>query len=304
MNELLKKYGFDPSKEAIENELKEILNGTGPGTGVAANATKDNITKCLASIDLTSLHTSDTHPFITAFTEKVNTFKKDYPQYPLPASICVFPNFAKTVKAALKAEGVGITTVAACFPSSQSFLDVKYLECQHAIEDGATEVDIVLPHSYFMAGEYDKVRDEFIHLRKVTEGKHLKVILESGALQTEGEKAGLNPVELIATASFIALECGADFIKTSTGKQNPAATPLAAIVMCKCLKYFYQITGQKRGFKPAGGISTTEDALVYLTIVKSVLGPGWLNPLLFRIGASSLANNLLTTLECRTVKYF
>lgn len=304
MNDLLKKYGFDPSREAVENELKSILNGTGPGTGAAANATKENIKKCLASIDLTSLHTSDTHPFITAFTEKVNTFKRDYPQYPLPASICVYPNFAGTVKAALKTEGVGITTVAACFPSSQSFLDVKALECTHAIEDGATEIDIVLPHSTFMAGEYDKVREEISHLRKVTEGKHLKVILESGALQTEGEKAGLNPAELIATASFIALECGADFIKTSTGKQNPAATPFAAIVMCKCLKYFYQITGQKRGFKPAGGISTTEDAIVYLTIVKAILGDAWLTPELFRIGASSLANNLLTTLEGSTVKYF
>ncbi len=304
MDNLLKKYGFDPSREAIENELKTILNGSGIGTGVVSNMTKENIVKCLSCIDLTSLHTSDTHPFITAFTQKVNTFKEDYPNYPLPASICVFPNFAGTVKSALKVEGVGITTVAACFPSSQSFLDVKALECEHAIEEGATEIDIVLPHSTFMAGEYEKVREEITHLRKVTEGKHLKVILESGALQTEGEKLNYNPIELIAIASFISLECGADFIKTSTGKQNPAATPLAAIVMCKCLKYFYQITGEKRGFKPAGGISTTEDAIVYLTIVKSILGDEWLNPTLFRIGASSLANNLLTTLEGNTVKYF
>ena len=129
MDNLLRKYGFDPSREAIEDELKTILNGNGPSTGVASNMTKDNILKCLSCIDLTSLHTSDTHPFIKSFTEKVNSFKEDYPNYPLPASICVFPNFAATVKEAMKVEGVGITTVAACFPSSQSFLDVKALEC-------------------------------------------------------------------------------------------------------------------------------------------------------------------------------
>lgn len=304
MENILTKYGFNPNRVEIENELKEILNGGPIGKGVASNVTTENILTCLSCIDLTSLHTSDTHKFIADFTNKVNTFKSDYPHYPLPASICVFPNFAKTVKENIKAEGVGITTVAACFPSSQSFLDVKVLECKHAIEDGATEIDIVLPHSTFMAGEYDKVAEEISTIRKVTEGKHLKVILESGALETEGEKMGLNCAELIAKASFISLECGADFIKTSTGKQNPAATLFSAFVMCKCLKYFYQITGEKRGFKPAGGISTTEDAIAYFTIVKEVLGQQWLSPSLFRIGASSLANNLLTSLEGESVKYF
>ena len=304
MENLLKKYGFNPNQEEIDAELKAILNNPAKGKGVKANMTTENIKASLGCIDLTSLHTSDTEDFIASFTNKVNTFMEDYPQYPLPASICVYPNFARTVKENLKCQGVGITTVAACFPSSQSFLDVKALECKHAIEDGATEIDIVLPHSTFMAGKYEQVREELRELREVTKGKHLKVILESGAIETESVKLGMNPVEQIAIASFISLECGADFIKTSTGKQNPAATPLSAMVMCKCLHYFYLITNEKRGFKPAGGISTTEDAIIYYTIVKEVLGEEWLNPTLFRIGASSLANNLLTTLENRDVKYF
>lgn len=304
MNKLLKKYGFNPNPIEIEDELKNILNCTKIGTGPAANMTKENLLVALKCIDLTSLHTSDTNSYIARFTKKVNNFNNEYPNYPLPASICVFPNFAKTVKENLTAEGVGITTVAGCFPSSQSFLDVKELECKHAIENGATEIDIVLNHSFFMDGDYESTFNEIVALREVTKGKKLKVILESGAIETESVKKGNNPVEAIAIASFLALEAGADFIKTSTGKQNPAATPLSSIVMCKSIKYFYQITGEKRGFKPAGGISTSEDAIVYLTIVKEILGKDWLNPQLFRIGASSLANNLLTTLESKKINYY
>lgn len=289
MANIYEKYGFNPDKELIEKELESIK------AEVPSNMTKENTTKCLGFIDLTSLHTSDTEEFIENFTEKVNGFKALYPELPLSASICVYPNFAKVVKRTLKEKNVGITTVAGCFPSSQSFLDVKALEVRHAVEDGATEIDIVLPHSTFVAGDYQATANEISILRKEAAKQTLKVILESGLL---------GGVEAIANASFLSLENGADFIKTSTGKEKPAATPIAAIVMCKCLKAYYEKTGLKKGFKPAGGISTTEDAILYLSIVRHILGEEWLTPELFRIGASSLANNLLTTLAGNTVKYF
>ncbi|MBQ1882601.1 MAG: deoxyribose-phosphate aldolase, partial [Bacteroidales bacterium] len=268
-----------------------------------ANFNAENLKIALGAIDLTSLHTSDTPEFISKFTDKVNKFKAQYPQYPLPASICVYPNFAKTVKGTLKEEGVGITTVSACFPSSQSFLDVKELETRHAIEGGATEIDIVLPHNSFVAGNYEQTRNEISSLRKVTEGKTLKVILESGALQT-GYPTLQEGVEAIAEASLLALEEGADFIKTSTGKQEPSATPIAALVMCKCLKAFMEKTGERRGFKPAGGVSSSEDAILYLTIVEHTMGREQLSPKYFRIGASSLANKVLTSLEGAPVKFY
>jgi len=297
MKEILAKYNLHINAEDLEKELLAIKEEAKGNFGA------ENLKIALGAIDLTSLHTSDTPGFIEKFTDKVNKFKAAYPQYPLPASICVYPNFAKTVKAALKEEGVGITTVSACFPSSQSFLDVKELETRHAIEGGATEIDIVLPHNSFVAGDEEGCRNEIRSLRKVTEGKTLKVILESGALQT-GYPTLQEGVEAIAEASLLALEEGADFIKTSTGKQEPSATPIAALVMCKCLKAFMEKTGKRRGFKPAGGVSSSEDAILYLTIVEHCMGKEQLAPKYFRIGASSLANKVLTSLEGKPVKFY
>ena len=294
---LTEKYSLTINAEELEKELAQIKEKA------KANFNAENLKIALGAIDLTSLHTSDTPEFISKFTDKVNKFKAQYPQYPLPASICVYPNFARTVKENLKEEGVGITTVSACFPSSQSFLDVKELETRHAIEGGATEIDIVLPHHSFVAGNYEQTRNEISSLRKVTEGKTLKVILESGALQT-GYPTLQEGVEAIAEASLLALEEGADFIKTSTGKQEPSATPLAALVMCKCLKAFMEKTGERRGFKPAGGVSSSEDAIRYLTIVEHTMGREQLSPKYFRIGASSLANKVLTSLEGAPVKFY
>lgn len=294
---LAEKYSLTINAEELEKELAQIKEQA------KANFNAENLKIALGAIDLTSLHTSDTPEFISKFTDKVNKFKAQYPQYPLPASICVYPNFAKTVKDNLKEEGVGITTVSACFPSSQSFLDVKELETRHAIEGGATEIDIVLPHNSFVAGNYEQTRNEISSLRRVTEGKTLKVILESGALQT-GYPTLQEGVEAIAEASLLALEEGADFIKTSTGKQEPSATPIAALVMCKCLKAFMEKTGERRGFKPAGGVSSSEDAILYLTIVEHTMGREQLSPKYFRIGASSLANKVLTSLEGAPVKFY
>lgn len=254
--------------------------------------------EALSCIDLTSLHPQDTPASVTALTQKVNSFKEKYPQYPLPASICVFPNFASTVKKTLKAEGVGITVVGGCFPASQSPLEVKILECVTAVRDGADEVDIVLALNAFLDGDKARASREIEEIgkaiRAVNPSVTLKVILETGALTAD----------LIREASFLAMEAGADFIKTSTGKISVSATPEAASIMCSCIKEYYLATGRRVGFKPAGGISTADDAVTYYNIVSEILGGKWLNPKLFRIGASSLANNLLSAIEGSTVKYF
>lgn len=255
--------------------------------------------EALGLIDLTSLNGSDTYTKIEGMVEKVNKFHDFYPQYPLPASICVYPNFASTVAKKRCSKDIHVTVVGGCFPASQSPLAVKVLECETAVEEGADEVDIVLALNSFLEKRYDAAQEEIIviggAIRAVNPGVHLKVILETGAL---GEKS------LIEDASFLAMEAGADFIKTSTGKMQPAATPEAARIMCGCIKEYYEKNGRMVGFKPAGGISTPEDAVEYYNIVKDVLGEKWLNKNYFRFGASRMANNLLTALEGKEVKYF
>ncbi len=236
-------------------------------------------------IDLTSLNTTDSADSIRTFTEKVNTFATDHPDMPEVAAVCVFPVFAPVIKSTLKREKVNKAVVSAGFPSSQTFTDVKKLETQRALEFGVDEVDIVLSVGEFLEGNYDFVYEEVSAIKEVMGDVHLKVILETGAL---------NKPEEIWMASHLSMEAGADFIKTSTGKQHPAATPEAFYVMAKAAKAFYEKTGKRTGLKAAGGISTTEDVLVYYEIVKKVLGEEWLNNSLFRIGASRLANNLLS----------
>lgn len=257
--------------------------------------TPDNLKLCLACMDLTTLNSTDTVERVVSFADKVNGFKEKYPEYPVPAAICVYPNMGEAVKGALKGEDVKVAVVAGGFPTSQTFLDVKLLECRMAVERGADEVDIVIALNAFLADDIQKAADEIKAIKEVVGERHLKVILETGALQSE---------QAIARASFMAMEAGADFIKTSTGKMDPAATPEVARVMCNSIKEYYEKTGKKVGFKPAGGISTAEDALAYLAIVDEVLGKEWLNPNLFRIGASRLANSILSELENKTVKYF
>jgi deoxyribose-phosphate aldolase len=252
-------------------------------------------------IDLTSLNTTDSAESITGFVNKVNSFADDYPDMPEVAAICVFPVFTPVLKSTLKRENVKKAVVSAGFPSSQTFTDVKKLETQRSIEFGADEVDIVLSVGEFLEGNYDFVYEEITAVKDVMKDAHLKVILETGAL-TEPEE--------IWMASLLSIEAGTEFIKTSTGKQQPAATPEAFYVMARAVKAFYEKTGKKVGLKAAGGISTSEDALVYYRIVKDVLGDEWLNNKLFRIGASRLANNLLSDIisiekgEKTEIKYF
>lgn len=253
----------------------------------------------LGMIDLTSLNGTDTYAKIAAMTEKVNRFHETFPDYPLPASICVYPNFAATVARTRVNEDVHVTVVGGCFPASQSPLAVKVLECETAVRDGADEVDIVLALNAFLQNNYQEAEREIVEIgraiRTVKPTVHLKVILETGALKEAA---------LIEDASFLAMEAGADFIKTSTGKMQPAATPEAAQIMCRCIKDYYGKTGRMVGFKPAGGIATPEDAVTYWNIVADTLGEKWLDKRWFRFGASRMANNLLSALEGREVKYY
>lgn len=297
MESLFAKYGYSLDKERISKRLDAI----------AANI--DNVTSpevlknCMALMDLTTLHSEDTPESVKKLVGKVNSFMKDYPEYPLPASICVFPNFASVVRENLASSDVHVTAVAGCFPTSQSFLEVKVKECEMAVEAGADEIDIVLALNAFMAGDDESARREIRTIRgaidntaaKVGRNVTLKVILETGLLVTP---------ENIANASFLAMEEGADFIKTSTGKVSVNATPMAAYVMCECIKAFYERTGRKVGFKAAGGISTSKDAVCYHSIAKSILGNDWINKDLFRFGVSRLANSLMSSIEQNTVVYF
>lgn len=292
----LEKYSYEPDTSAIGSLLEKI------SANIDAFMTPEVLKSCFGMMDLTSLKSNDTPQSIAELVGKVNSFADTWKDYPLPASICVYPNFASTVKENRKCD-VGITVVAACFPSSQSFLDVKLLECKKAVENGADEVDIVLALNSFLTGDYEAASEEIKAVRKCIDEVaaaqnrtvHLKVILETGLLIS---------AENIANASFLAMEAGADFIKTSTGKVDVNATPTAAYIMCECIRKYYEATGKMIGFKPAGGISSAKDAVCYYMIVSSVLGEKWLNKNYFRFGVSSLANKILTEVEGKSVKCF
>ena len=250
---------------------------------------------CYAAIDLTTLSPCDSEQSVAEFARRAAEFTLDYPHLPNVASICVYPPFVETVGLEIDATPLRITSVAGGFPSSQTFLEVKMLEVAMAIENGADEVDVVLNVGKIMSGSLDEAANEIEVLREESEGTTLKVILETGALQSP---------ELIRQASLLAMQAGADFIKTSTGKIDVAATPEAAVVMCHAIKDFYQKSGKRIGFKAAGGIRTAQEAALYYTIVKEILGQEWLTTDLFRIGASSLANNLLSAIEGKEMKYY
>ena len=290
------KYGYTPNQEAIARSL-EVIAG-----GLEEVASEQLYKACFGIMDQTTLANEDTPQRVKTLVEKVNAFSKDYPDWPLPASICVYPNFASVVAATRKVP-VHVTTVAGCFPTSQGFLEVKLHEIELAVRGGADEIDIVLALNSFLAGDYDAAGAEIKASRDCIDrvaaelGRPvvLKVILETGLLVTP---------ENIADASFLAMENGADFIKTSTGKVKVNATPLAAYIMCECIRKYFEVTGKKVGFKAAGGIASALDAVCYWTIVRTVLGEEWLNKNLFRFGVSSLANKLLTAVEQKTVSYF
>ena len=292
----LEKYSYTPDQELMGRALELIA------ANLESIACEQVYKDCFSMMDLTTLKTDDTPASVSKLVGKVNSFNEQYPEWPLPASVCVYPNFAAVVAAERNCD-FNITVVSACFPSSQSFLEVKLKECEIAVEQGADEVDIVLALSKFLAEDYEGAAEEIRQVRacidKVAQAQgrkvHLKVILETGLLRTP---------ENIAQASFLAMEAGADFIKTSTGKVDVNATPMSAYVMCECIREYYKATGNKIGFKPAGGISSAADALCYYSIVSSILGKEWLNKELFRFGVSRVANSILAAVEQKTVNFF
>lgn len=249
----------------------------------------------LNSIDLTTLSTEDSDRSVAKFTNRVNDFDAEYPQYGHVAAICVYSNFAAVVRDHLDVEGVDVCVVAGCFPSSQTYTEVKVADVALAVANGAQEVDVVLNIGMLLDGNYEDMCDELIELKHAAKDAKLKVILETGCLKTAAA---------IKRASILSMYCDADFIKTSTGKIYKGASLEAAYVMCRCIREYYEKTGRRVGFKAAGGVRTSEEALQYYALVKEVLGDEWLNHDLFRLGASSLANAVLSSLEGREVKFF
>ncbi len=286
----LAKYNTQLDDAEVAAQVAKIMTEKVP-----ANDTLDVKKFLFNCIDLTTLKSEDSDESVMKFTQKVNQFDELHPDLKNVAAICVYPNFAEIVKDTLEVEDVKIACVSGGFPSSQTFIEVKVAETAMAIMEGADEIDIVISVGKFLSGNYEEMCDEIQELKETCKEHHLKVILETGALKTASN---------IKKASILSMYAGADFIKTSTGKQQPAATPEAAYVMCQAIKEYYKETGIKIGFKPAGGINTVNDALVYYTIVKEVLGEEWLNNSLFRLGTSRLANLLLSDILGQETKFF
>ena len=283
-------YDLELDDEKVAKTVKNLLDKC-----LEENNTLEVKKFLLNSVELTTLKTTDSEDSVLKFVEKVNEFDDKYPELGHVATVCVYPNFAKICHDTLENDNVEIACVSGCFPSSQSFIEVKIAETALAVRDGATEIDIVMPVGKFLVGDYEGVTDEIQELKAICGERSLKVILETGCLKTASN---------IKKASILAMYAGADYIKTSTGKLEPAATPEAAYVMCQAIKEYYEQTGIQIGFKPAGGMKTVRDALTYYTIVKEVLGEKWLTNKYLRLGTSSLANKLLSEIEGKEVKFF
>lgn len=287
---VLSEYNLNVDDEAVKRQVAILLN-----EHLQENNTKKVKQFLFNSVELTTLKTTDSEDSVYRFVNKVNKFDDEYPELGHVATVCVYPNFAAICHETLESEDVEIACVSGSFPSSQTFLEVKIAETAMAIKDGATEIDIVMPVGKFLSGDYEGVYDEISELKAVCGENKMKVILETGCLKT-GEN--------IKKAAILAMYSGADYIKTSTGKLEPAATPEAAFVMCQAIKEYYDKTGIQIGFKPAGGMKTVEDALTYYTIVKEVLGEKWLTNSMLRLGTSSLANKLLSDILDKEIKFF
>ncbi len=283
-------YNCEVSDEEVRDAVRKII-----AEKVHENDNLEVKKFLMGSVELTTLKTTDSEDSVLAFTERVNQFDEQYPELPHVATICVYPCFAKTVSETLEVDGVEIACVSGSFPSSQALIEVKVAETALAIKDGATEIDIVMPVGKFLSGNYEEVADEISELKNVCGEKKMKVILETGCLKTAAN---------IKKASILSMYAGADYIKTSTGKLEPAATPEAAYVMCQAIKEYYDKTGIQIGFKPAGGLNTVMDAITMYTIVKEVLGEKWLTNQWFRMGTSRLANLLLSEVVGHETKFF
>ena len=287
--ELFAQYDCALKDEAVKAATAKIVD-----EHFAENDNVDVYKQCFNQIDLTTLNGDDTVGKVATMTKRLNEFPTVFPDVPNVAAICVYPAMVPVVKENLTAP-VGIASVSAGFPASQTFIEIKVAETAMAVMEGATEIDVVISIGKFLEGDYQTVYDELCELRAASREAHLKVILETGLLGS---------AENIKKASILAMSAGADFIKTSTGKTTVSATPEATYVMCGAIKEWYQKTGAVVGYKPAGGVSTTQEAVVHYTLVKEILGKEWLNNQRFRFGASRLANKLLSSIEGKDIVYF
>lgn len=283
-------YNCELNDDEVREAVRKII-----AEKVPQNDTPEVKKFLMGSVELTTLKTTDSEESVMAFTERVNQFDEQYPELPHVATICVYPCFAKTVAETLEVDGVEIACVSGSFPSSQALIEVKIAETALAVKDGATEIDIVMSVGKFLSGNYEEVADEIAELKSVCGDKKMKVILETGCLKTAAN---------IKKASILSMYARADYIKTSTGKLEPAATPEAAYIMCQAIKEYYEKTGIQIGFKPAGGLNTVMDAVTMYTIVKEVLGEQWLTNQWFRMGTSRLANLLLSEVTGVETKFF
>lgn len=285
-----KKYDLNVDEKAVDEAVKKII-----AEKVPENDNVEVKKFLLGSVELTSLHTIDTDESILAMTEKVNKFDNEYPALPHVAAICVYPRFTELVAQSLEVDGVEITNVTGNFPSSQSRMEVKVAETQLAIADGATNIDIVMPVGKFLSEDYEGVADDINELKEVCGDVPMKVILET---------CDLGSLSNVKKAAILSMYAGADYIKTSTGKEKAGATPQGVYVMCQAIKEYYNETGVQIGIKPAGGINTVMDAVVLYTIVKEVLGEKWLTNYWFRLGTSRLTNLLLSEITGKETKWF
>lgn len=291
IEQALSKYNLNVSDEEVAQAVRKII-----AEKVHENDNLDVKRFLFGSIELTTLKTTDSEESVLAFTERVNEFENAYPDLPHVATVCVYPCFASIVSQTLEVEGVEVACVSGSFPSSQALIEVKVAETALAVKDGATEIDIVMPVGKFLSGDYEGVADDISELKQTCGNSvAMKVILETGDLKTAAN---------IKKASILSMYAGADYIKTSTGKEKVSATPEAAYVMCQAIREYYEETGIQIGFKPAGGINSPMDALIYYTIVKETLGDKWLTNKWFRLGTSRLANMLLSEIEGQEVKFF
>ena len=289
-SKLLAEYGPAMSEEEVAKVVADCREKS------ARNQNAEVYKLCYSTIDLTTLTEKDSVQSVGRFVKKAVEFQNHYPEIPNVASICVFPSFVDVVGLGVEGTDIAVTSVAGGFPASQTFMEVKMLEVSMAVENGADEIDVVINVGQMLEGDIEPMTNEIAMLREEAgEDTVFKVIIESGALQTP---------ELIRKASLLAMFAGADFVKTSTGKIPVAATPEAAVVMCTAIRDYYQKTGRKVGFKAAGGIRSAEEAALFYTIVEEILGKEWCSPTLWRIGASSLANGLISAIAGQEVKYF
>ena len=289
-DQALEQYNLNITDEEVKAAVTKII-----AEKVSENDNLEVKKFLLGSVELTTLSTADTEEKVLAMVEKVNKFDSEYPDLPHVAAVCAYPCFTKLIADSLEVDGVDITNVTGNFPSSQALLEVKTIETALAIKDGATQIDIVMPVGKFLSGDYEGVCDTISELKQTCGDVPMKVILETGDLRNARD---------IKTASILAMYAGADYLKTSTGKEKISATPESVYVLCQAIKEYHKKTGIQIGLKPAGGINTVMDAVIYYTIVKEVLGEKWLTNYWFRMGTSRLTNLLLSEIIGSETKFF